>query len=168
MKYLVLITIFSLLFIGCGYKPSSTYTKKSINQKVYVGIEVNPKEPTNIPFIKDSMIEAVVSRFHSRAVSKESADTVINIELKSVNFTPLTYDSNGYVTAYRALISLVIKYGKPNESPNLFYASGEYDFNIEPNSVISDTNRQDAIKNASAKAIDSFISYLSSKGALLK
>lgn len=168
MKRLVVITIFSLFFIGCGYKPSSTYTKKSINQNVYVGIEVNPKEPTNIPFIKDSMIEAVVSRFHSRVVDKNSADTVINIELKNVSFTPLTYDSNGYVTAYRAVTTLVFKYGKPNEPQNLFYASGEYDFNIEPNSVISDSNRQDAIKNASAKAIDSFISYLSSKGALIK
>lgn len=168
MRYLTLLLIFSLFFVGCGYKPSSTYTKKSIDKRVYVSVMVNPKEPINTPLIKDSMIEAVVSRFHSRVASKESADTIISLELRSVNFTPLTYDDMGYVTAYRALVSLVVRYGKPDGSPNLFYASGEYDFNIEPSSVISDANRQDAIKNATTKAIDSFISYLSSKGVYLK
>jgi len=158
--------ILVVFLLGCGYKPSSTYTKKVVGNSVYVSVAVDPREPTNIPFIKDSMIEAVVSRFRARVAEKKLADTVMLLELKSVDFSPLTYDKDGYVRAYRTIVEIVINYSSKGEGENLFFARGEYDFNIEPNSVISDSNRQNAIKNASAQAIDSFFSYISSKGAL--
>jgi hypothetical protein len=42
--------------------------------------------------------------------------------------------------------------------------SGEYDFTIEPNSVISDTRRFEAIKNASYEALDEYIAALAIRG----
>lgn len=160
-----LLLLIVLLLNGCGYRPSSEYTKKVIKDSVYVSVKVNPQEPVNIPFIKDVMVEAVVKRFHSRVFSKKEADTIIAMDLKDVQLDPLTYDSNGFVTAYRTTVDIVIQYdGK--EVRGDYFAVGEYDFSIAPNSVVSDTNKQDAIKNASASAIDSFISYLSAKGAM--
>jgi len=45
--------------------------------------------------------------------------------------------------------------------------SGFYDFPIEPEAIISDSLRFQAIKNGSAKALDAFISYITQKGAAL-
>jgi len=45
-----------------------------------------------------------------------------------------------------------------------FSTSGEYDFPVEANSVISDTNRFEAIKYASLDALNEFVSKISVKG----
>ena len=156
-----------LFFAGCGYKPSSDFTRSSIGGSVYVEVEINAKEAVSIPYIKDSMIEAVIRRFHSRVKSEEMADTVMYMRLNSVSFTPLNYDRDGYVVAYRANVSISIRYKTKNSSSYKIYsAKGIHDFTIEPDSVISDANRENAIKIGSNRAIDSFISYLSAKGIL--
>lgn len=155
-----------LFFAGCGYKPSSDFTRSSIGGSVYVEVEINAKEAISIPYIKDSMIEAVIRRFHSRVKSEEMADTVMYMRLNSVAFTPLNYDSNGYVIAYRANVDISIRYKKHGAAYKIFDARGVHDFSVEPDSVISDTSRENAIKIGSNRAIDSFISYLSAKGIL--
>lgn len=163
-KYALILLTFVLL-AGCGYRPSSEYTKKVLNDSVYVAVKVNAKEPVNIPFIKDVMVESVVKRFHARVFAKKEADTIITMDLKEVDLTPLTYDSNGFVTAYRTVVKIVIQYdGK--EGRGDYFAVGEHDFAIKPNSVVSDTNKQNSIKYASESAIDSFVSYLSAKGVV--
>lgn len=42
--------------------------------------------------------------------------------------------------------------------------SGEYDFSIESNSVISDSNRFEAIREAAADSLDEFVSKIAIKG----
>ena len=44
---------------------------------------------------------------------------------------------------------------------------GYYDFPIEPNAVISDAKRFDAIRFGAQKAIDSFVSIMAMRGAIL-
>ncbi|MFP4332707.1 MAG: LPS assembly lipoprotein LptE [Campylobacterales bacterium] len=161
-----LIPLLLLFFIGCGYKPSSEFTRASLGGSVYVQVEINAEEATTIPYIKDSMIEAVIRRFHSRVKSEDMADTVMFMRLSSVSFTPVSYDSNGFVVAYRANVDISIRYKKKNGAYKIYNAQGIHDFTIQPDSVISDTSREKAIKIGTDRAIDSFISYLSAKGIL--
>ncbi|HEF3568334.1 TPA: hypothetical protein R9135_001644, partial [Campylobacter upsaliensis] len=46
-----------------------------------------------------------------------------------------------------------------------FNTSGSYNFDISPNSIISDTARQMAIREASKEAFDEFISVIAIRGA---
>ena len=77
---------------------------------------------------------------------------------------PIQYDKNGYVIAYKTYVDLLTQYRDRAGHRGAITSRGDYDFAIESNSVISDTKRFEAIKNASYKAIDEFISKLSVKG----
>lgn len=160
------IPLLLLFFVGCGYKPSSEFTRASLGGSVYVQVEINAKEASTIPYIKDTMIEAVIRRFHSRVKSEERAQTVMFMRLNSVSFTPISYDSNGFVVAYRANVDISIRYKKKDGAYKIYNAQGVHDFTIQPDSVISDANRENAIKTGTNRAIDSFISYISAKGML--
>ena len=59
------------------------------------------------------------------------------------------FDKYGYVIAYKATVTLAIDYEKKGSSPQKFTTTGEYDFSIVANSVISDSSRYDAIRFAS-------------------
>ena len=157
----ILILIFTILFInGCGYKPTSVYAKKVLGEKIYTDVKVYLRDPENAVLIKDAINEAVISRFKGRLAPKKEADSQIIISLSSVSFRPLQYDKNGYVVYYRAVttLNIIYKNSKISKSINV---SGNYDFPIEPNSVISDTKRFEAIRESSKKALDKFISKIS-------
>ena len=157
----ILILLVSLLIIsGCGYKPTSVYAKKVLGQKIYTDVKVYLRDPENAVLIKDAINEAVISRFKGSLAPKKYADSKILISLKSVSFNPLQYDKNGYVIYYRAVTTLNIVYKNKNSTKSLD-VSGNYDFPIEPNSVISDTKRFEAIRESSKKALDKFISKIS-------
>jgi len=159
MRYLILLfTLF--LFIGCGYKPASLYSKKVLGDRIYTDVKVYLRDPENAVLIKDAINEAVVSRFKGRLSTKKDATSQIIISLSSVSFRPLQYDKNGYVVYYRAITTLNIIYKNKNMTKSI-NVSGNYDFPIEPNSVISDTKRFEAIRESSKKALDKFISRIS-------
>lgn len=159
--FLIFITLF---FLGCGYKPASVYTKNVLGKKIYTQVIVYLRDPENAVLIKDAINEAVVSRFKGSLVPKKYADSQIIISLQSVNFIPLEYDKDGYIIYYRAITSLKIAYKSKNGKTRNIYVSGNYDFPIEPNSVISDTKRFEAIKESSKKALDKFISEIAILG----
>jgi len=152
--------IISMMITGCGYKPTSIYAKKVLGEKIYTNVKVYLRDPENAVMIKDAINEAVISRFKGSLAPKKYADSEIYISLKSVKFKPLEYDKNGYVIYYRAVTTLNIVYKNKKESRSI-NLSGNYDFPIEPNSVISDTKRFEAIKESSKKALDKFISQAS-------
>ncbi len=153
-----------LIFVGCGYKPASTYTKNVLGQKIYTQVKVYLRDPENAVLIKDAINEAVVSRFKGSLAPKKYANSEIIVSLNSVNFYPLEYDTQGYVVYYRATTSLNIVYKNRDGKTQTMNVSGNYDFPIEPNSVISDTKRFEAIKESSKKALDKFISKISILG----
>lgn len=159
--FLIFITLF---FLGCGYKPASLYTKNVLGKKIYTQVIVYLRDPENAVLIKDAINEAVVSRFKGSLAPKEKADSEIIVSLNSVRFTPLEYNNEGYVIYYRAVTSLKIVYKSKEGKTKTIYVSGSYDFPIEPNSVISDSKRFEAIKESSKKALDKFISKISISG----
>jgi hypothetical protein len=153
-----------IMLSGCGYKPTSHYAREMLGQKIYAEVIISRKDPRNSVLIKDAVNEAIVSRFGAKIVSKEEADTVLNVSIGSVTFSPTVYDQYGYVIAYKALVKLSITYQDSNGKSEKVSTSGEYDFSIEANSVISDTSRFNAIKYSSLDAIDEFVSKIAIKG----
>ncbi len=164
MKWLFLFLSFAL--VGCGYKPSTTYTREVLGENIHVSVKISRKDPKNSVFIKDAVNEAVVGRFGSRLTDKKDADTNLLVSIESVSFSPTVYNKDGYVIAYKTRVTLSINYKTINGNSKNFSTVGEYDFPVEANSVISDTKRFDAIKFASADAINEIISKISIIGIM--
>ncbi|HHD83341.1 MAG TPA: hypothetical protein ENK93_00535 [Campylobacteraceae bacterium] len=140
------------------------YTKSILGEKVFVEVRTSLEDPENTVLLRDAMNEAVIARFRSRIVPRKNADSELTMTLKRVTFLPIQYDKNGYVIAYKTYVDLLTHYRDKKGHQGDILSRGNYDFAIESNSVISDTKRFTAIKNASYKALDEFISKLSVKG----
>ena len=162
-----LMLLSGIIATGCGYKPTALYTKKSLGDRIYAKVETSLEDPQNSLLIQDAVNEAVINKFHSKLVAKKNADTVIDLKLRSVIFRPITFDQNGYVTAYKTLVKLQSEIQRKGQSKETVITEGDYDFNIQTLSVISDTKRFNAIKEASQKAIDALISRVSIGGMQL-
>ncbi len=154
------------LLLGCGYKPSSFYTKKVLGKNIHVDARISRTDPKNSVLIKDAVNEAVVSRFGAKLSSKKDADTNLLVSIGSVSFSPTVYDKNGYVIAYKAKVTLKSSFKDDSGVVKNFSTVGDYNFPIEANSVISDTKRFEAIKNASTDAINELVSKISIMGIM--
>jgi hypothetical protein len=143
---------------GCGYKPASYYAKHALGNKIYAEVSISRQDPRNSVLIKDAVNEAIVSRFSGKLVAKEQADSILHVKIDTISFSPTVYDKYGYVIAYKATVILAIDYEDEAKKVQKLTASGEYDFSIESNSVVSDNNRFDAIRYASEDALDEFVS----------
>jgi len=163
-----LLLVFTLLaFVtGCGYLPASKQARKVVGKKVYVDVVVPLQDPENAVIIKDATRQAVVTRFHSSLVPKEMAKTVLLVEMAGTSFIPLQYDENGYIIVYRTVVNIRVTRSSSGESQS-YSSKGNFDFTIEPNAVITDSQRFNAITNASLKALDSFVAQVGAQGSEL-
>ncbi len=146
--------------------PASKQARKAVGEKIFVEVIVSLEDPENSVLIKDAARKAVVTRFHSSLVPQAEAKTTLWVSLSGISFSPLQYDENGYVIVYRANVSMnVIR--RNNEQQKSYNSRGSYDFTIEPNAIITDTQRYEAIRQASLKALDSFVAQVSAEGTRL-
>ena len=164
--FLRALAVHLLLFIvlaGCGYQPTSKYSREVTGETVSTKVIISMEDPENTVIIKDAVDAAVIMRFKSSLRDYGHAHTHLDIFLKSVTFAPLQYDQNGYIITYRTTIVLrfIRHTGKINKA---YLAKGTHDFAIEPNAIISDQARFTAIEFGSAKAIDSFIAQIAAEG----
>lgn len=157
-----------LVMVGCGYKPSVKYVKKVLGNKIYAEVTISRRDPKNAVYIQDAINEAIVTRFGGRIASKESADTHIKAFMKDLSFASIAYNENGYVTSQKAKLTLYITYSK-NEfgaKKRSMTVTGEYDFEKDPHSTLSESKRLEAIKQASIEALDEFIAKVAIDGLL--
>ena len=165
--FMLIVSMF--MIIGCGYKPSSYYEKIVLGDKIYAKVLMDIQNPENSVLVKDAINEAIVSKFKSKIVAKKIyADSQLYVKFNNIYFKPIAYDKDGYIISYKAEVSLDIKYIDKAGQQNSFTVNGSYDFPIEPNSVISDTKKFEAIKFSSYKAISEFVSKISILGAIKK
>jgi hypothetical protein len=54
------------------------------------------------------------------------------------------------------------------ENRTHYNVSGVYDFNIEPNAIVSDQARFEAIRQGAQKGIDNFVAQVAAQGARLQ
>jgi hypothetical protein len=148
---------------GCGYAPASHYAKIVVGKSVSTEVVIRAEDPQNTVIIKDAVDMAIITKFRTALVSREVAETHLKFQISSVIFTPLRYDMNGYVITYRTTVTMNIERTSATEKKN-YGVTGMYDFNIEPNAIISDQARFDAIAFASQKAVDGFIAQVASQG----
>ncbi len=164
-SFLLLFIVHYALFTltGCGYKPSSHTAKVVMKETVSTEVVISMEDPESAVLIKDVLNEAIIRRFQASLRDKAHAQSHLKISLDSVMFLPLKYDENGYITAYRAKITLHI-FRTTGDTNKEYRAYGTYDFALEPNAIISDLARLEAIKFGSAKALDSFVAQVSAEG----
>ena len=171
MRYFL--ALFIAIFIcGCGYKPVSKISQDLIGDRVYVDVIISKEEPKNSVWIKDAVKEGMVARLNKNLSSKESADTSIIISVKDLNYEAIIYDEFGYITSYKAHLSLNYKTKFKDGSVVDIPATGEYDFSVArrqkdvrfADSILSDTQKYEAIKEASKEAFDEYIASLAVKG----
>ena len=162
----------SLLFIfiilltsGCGYKPSAKYARNVLGEKISTSIVISARDPENTVIIKDAVDKAIIEIFHAALTDRASSDTHLNLTIGTPSYTPIQYNTNGYVIAYKMRVTLRIKRSY-NGKTKSYSASGTYDFSVKPNSVVTDQERFDAIKFSSQKAIEAFIAQVSAEGTV--
>ena len=166
MKKYYLLLLILIVFTACGYKPSAHYVAKLVGEKVFTQVDVSLSDPENAVLTKDALNMALQTRLKRTVTKQKHADSSIFVFYKDIRFIPLQYDRNGYVVYYQAHINLdfTLKKDKIVEKRKIV---GRFEFPIRPSAIISNDLRFKAIEKGSLKALDEFISYLSTKGLLL-
>ena len=163
-------TFFILFFLfelsGCGYKPSSQYSRKVVGNKISTNVVISAQDPENTVLIKDSVDSAIIETFRASLVDRRVADTHLSFSISKPTYAPIQYNADGFVIAYRATIILGIV-RETKDVKRKYSAKGTYDFAIAPNAVITDQERFDAIKFSAEKAIASFVAQVSAEGSRL-
>jgi len=161
---LILLVLSLILLVGCGYKPSSKYAREVVGEKISTSVHISAQDPENTVVIKDAVDAAIIEIFHASLVDRRYSVTHLTLSISPPSYSPIQYNSDGYVVAYRASISLGIQRETEGEKKS-YSTSGTYDFNIEPNAVVTDQERFNAIKFSSIKAIASFVAKVSAEGS---
>ena len=161
---LLLLSLIILTFSSCGYKPSAKYSRVVVGEKISTSVNISAEDPENTVVIKDAVDAAVIEVFHASLTTRTLSQTHLELSITEPSYTPLQYDSDGYIVAYRTTINLKIKRYKDGKM-KLYSAQGTYDFTIVANAVITDQERFNAIKYSAEKAIKSFVAQVSAEGA---
>lgn len=163
VKVLILLLVVQLI-CACGYRPSSKYSRAVLGEKISTSITISAQDPENTVLIKDAVDSAIVEVIQASLVDKDQSDTHLGLSISNPYYSPIQYDANGFVIAYRMSVSLkIIRYHKGNK--NSYSTSGSYDFRVTPNAVVTDQERFNAIKFSASKAISRFISTISAEGS---
>jgi len=144
---------------SCGYRATTYYTQKLVGKSVYTDININIVNPETTVALKDSLNEIVLNKFNSNLVPKSKADTQMIASLGSVRLSVLQYDDIGYVSMYRANVSVSLKIINQDITKS-FSGSGYYDFAVSDGAISSKTQKLEAIKGASKSALDSIVSKI--------
>lgn len=164
MKSFPLSVLFALMLAGCGYMPASHYAKNVVGESVSTEVVILMEDPQNSVIIKDAVDTAVITKFRTALSPKGSAATHLKIAVGSVRFSPLQYDVNGYIITYRTTVTMKILRTTGGKSTS-YTTRGVYDFAIEPNAIITDQARFEAIDQGAQKGLDAFIAQLAAEGA---
>ena len=105
-----ILAVFCLVFtVGCGYKPTSKIVNEIMPNSVFVDVVMSKTDPQNTVAIKDAVRSGIVQRLGRNLADKKSADTQIIAQIKRLTFSALSYDQFGYITTYRANLTLNFK-----------------------------------------------------------
>ena len=161
---LLLPLLFLILLEGCGYKPSAKYARAVMGDTISTTVRISAQDPENTVIIKDAVDLAIIEVFHASLRDKNHAKTHLALTLYEPQYTPLQYNNSGYIISYRATIHLKIV-RESKDIRKTYKTKGSYDFAVEPNAVLTDQERFDAIKFSSIKAISAFVAKVSAEGA---
>jgi len=85
----------------------------------------------------------------------------MNVNVNSVGIQALQYDEFGYNKLYRAVVSINFTYYEKGESKKKsFSVEGEQNFSVDNGTAINSTQRYEAIRKASDKALEEVLSKI--------
>ena len=161
MKTFLYSFICIVLFIGCGYKPSSHYAKNAIEGRVFVDLKISIDNAKNSVYVKDAMNEMILNQFNAVLTNdKNIADTYVTVALSSVSHTSISTDNDGYAKSYRTSVSINMTYKKRDSKSISVSVSDYYDYTVDSDSVITDQKKKVAVKIASTKALSNLFSKI--------
>ena len=160
----LLLTLVVTLFSACGYKPSAKHSRAVVGDRISTSVTISAQDPENTVIIKDAVDSAIVEVFHASLTPQSYSDTHLSLSISPPSYTPVQYNNNGYVIAYRTTITLVIM-RETSGVKKRYTTKGTYDFSVVPNAVITDQERFDAIRFSAAKAISAFVAKVSAEGS---
>lgn len=173
MKNFLLTFFLAFPFLACGYIPATQAVNAVMDDSVWFEVTIDMIDPENSVTLKDATINGFIERLGRKmAPNAKAAKSIIESKIKAINFSALIYDKLGYITTYKVTLTLSFKTKLKNGKIFEKTTSGQYDFEVakqaksvqDINSIISDKDRYEAIKNASYEALNEFISQLSLKG----
>ncbi|MDP1784416.1 MAG: LPS assembly lipoprotein LptE [Sulfuricurvum sp.] len=154
----------AIIFSGCGYRSAAHYAQVVVGESVSTEVLISMEDPQNTVIIKDAVNMAVLTKFRTSLTSKNASQTHLKIQISSVAFLPLRYDTNGYVITYRTTVNMHVDRTTLGKIHG-YNTTGMYDFDIEPNAIISDQARFNAISQSAQKGIDVFIAQIAAEGS---
>lgn len=161
MKSFLYLLLTAALFVGCGYRPASSYAKTAIEGNVYVDLKINIDNSQNSVLVKDAMNEMVLNQFDTTLTNnKNEADTFVLVELSGVSHVSISTDDNGHTKSYRTAVSIKVSYNKTGEDIKTLSVSDYYDYTVDTDSVITDQKKKLAVKIASTKALSNIFSKI--------
>jgi len=159
LSFLIVVSI-----TACGYKPSAKFSRDVLGEKISTSVIISAQDPENTVIIKDAVDRAIIEVFKASLVTKRASDTHLILNMKTPFYTPIVYDENGFVIAYRMKVILNILSNK-NGIEKHYSVTGHNDFTVAPNAIVTDTQRFQAIEFSATRAIRSFIAQVSADGA---
>ena len=162
------LAIFIMIFItSCGYKPMSYFANKALGDRVYVNIKMNLENTEESVKIKDTINEAIISRFHSRLVRENEADTILNVNVENIKDAIIATNAQGFATFYRVNVTIVFSFERKDKTYT-FNNVGYYDYAASLSSPQTTfNNRSTAILEAAKQSIDKFISQIGYSASFL-
>lgn len=160
--------LFALVAIsGCGYSPNAKFSRDVMGEKVSTSVVVSAEDPQNTVVIKDAIDKAVIEVFQASLTTRDFSDSHLIISMQTPKYTPVVYDTNGYVTGYRMSVVLhIVRDSKGNSKS--YKTKGFHDFSVAPNAIVTDQERFNAIDFAAQRAIRAFVAQVSAEGARAK
>ncbi|MCI5968080.1 LptE family protein [Helicobacter sp.] len=163
--FLILVAFLALNFSACGYKPLAHNTQKTLGDKIYVEVKIDPRDPQNSVALKDELSKSIFGRLHANIVDKENATSIIEVQLRSVSFNSLAENRTGFATFYRCEVAVEFKFiNNLSQKMRVFNKRGFYSFSLNESSIITDSVRLEAINRATLQALDGFISQIGIEG----
>jgi len=158
--------LFVLIFLitACGYKPSSKFARNVLGDKISTSVVISAKDPENSVIVKDAVDSAIIKLFHSSLTDRQHSKSHLNLKISNPVYSPIQYNTDGYVIAYRMSIYITVTHYRDGKN-SIYNANGTYDFSVQPNAVVTDQERFDAIRYSAQKAIESFIAQVGAFGA---
>lgn len=159
--FVILIVFLVFNFSACGYKPLAHNTQKTLGDKIYVEVKIDPRDPQNSIILKDELSKSIFERLHANIVNKNEATSIVEVQLRSVGFSSLAENRTGFATFYRCEVIVEFKYiNNLSQKMRVFNKKGFYNFSLNESSIITDSVRLEAINRATLQALDGFISQV--------
>lgn len=146
----LLIWIMLFLFSACGYRPTTSYTKTNIGDKIYLEVKLDKAEPENGVYVREKLIGAIYDRLGARIVSKEQADSTLIVKYSGTSSSAVKLSFN-------------LQSPSGTYSKTIHVSTEELD-DDEYVSVGRLSHRVDTLSANFESAVDEFVAYLATLG----